>query len=424
MVLGGQALPAQAANGSLVVAALQALEQNYVDSVHPVPLLNAAIASMRQATGENAALLPDIPSVDTEAQADAAFLAEFSSAAGAAGVSETQLAYTATAGMLESLHDSHTYFLRPAQIAQVRQELMGQPGFTGVGIMITSRADDSGARWIFVEDVFPESPASSAGIQRFDRILQVGDTSLRNATTREASLAIRGPEGSTAVLTIQRAGQMLTIPVVRSAIRAPRVEARFIQPGVAYARVFEFSRGSGRALGAALGELAAQAPLRSIVLDLRGNPGGLITEAGRIGSLFLPTGTPLARVHDRDNGPSVLRAAGPAPFADIPLAILVDGGSASASEIIAGAFRDAHRGTIIGEKTAGALGGAIDIALPEGGMSVTVERITTPLGEQVEGTGIVPDHPVALTVADMERGQDVQLDAALRTLGAVETFHL
>jgi carboxyl-terminal processing protease len=275
-----------------------------------------------------------------------------------------------------------------------------------------------------VEDVFPGSPAASAGIQRFDRILQVGDTSLRNATTGEASLTIRGPEGSTAVLTIQRAGQMLTIPVVRSAIRAPRVEARFVQPGVAYARVFEFSRGSGRALGAALGELAAQAPLRSIVLDLRGNPGGLIMEAGRIGSLFLPTGTPLARVHDRDNGPSVLRAAGPAPFADVPLAILVDGGSASASEIIAGAFRDAHRGTIVGEKTAGALGGAVDIALPEGGMSVTVERITTPLGEQVEGTGIVPDHPVALTVADMERGQDVQLDAALRTLGAVETFHL
>jgi carboxyl-terminal processing protease len=96
----------------------------------------------------------------------------------------------------------------------------------------------------------------------------------------------------------------------------------------------------------------------------------------------------------------------------------VDGGSASASEILAGAFRDEHRATIVGERTAGALGGSVTVALPEGGMSVTVERILSPNNTKIEQVGITPDVPVTLTVADMERGQDTQLEAALHALGA------
>jgi len=98
--------------------------------------------------------------------------------------------------------------------------------------------------------------------------------------------------------------------------------------------------------------------------------------------------------------------------------VLADGGSASGAEIIAGAFKDLHRATIVGDKTAGALGGALNVRLPEGGMSVTVVRITTPQGQRVEGLGIAPDIPVSLTVADMERGEDLQLQAALKTIEA------
>ena len=421
-LLGGLTPAARAADGSLVIAALQVLEQEYVDPVHPIPLLNAAIAALRDATHVNAATLPDIPAGETEAEADAAFLAEFGRAAQEGVVPETPLAYAATRGMLRALHDSHTAFLEPAQAQEHRQQIMGRPGFTGIGVTIAERADSAGTHWIFVEDVLPGSPAEAAGVRRFDRIVQVGTTSLRNATAQQATQVIRGPAGSTAALTIQRGSDSVEISVVREPIRTTPVEVRLIQPGVAYARLLEFNRGAARELASALGELETQSPLRSIVLDLRSNPGGLISEASRIGGLFLPPGRALAKITGRGNGLRLLRSAGPAPFAQPALVVLVDGGSASASEIITGAFKDYHRAIIVGEKTAGALGGAVDAALPEGELSVTVERITTPFGETVEGVGIAPDTPVALTVADMERGDDVQLHAALRLLGVVESF--
>ena len=207
--------------------------------------------------------------------------------------------------------------------------------------------------------------------------------------------------------------------MVRASIREHSVEARFIQPGVASVKLFGFPREGGSQVKSALQGLAAQAPIRSILLDLRGNPGGLIHEAVAVGSLFLPPQTVLSRITERGQAPSVLRTTGTPLFPNTPLVVLIDGGSASASEIVTAALKDHHRATIVGEKTAGALGGSVTVPLPErSGMSVTVERITTPLGAMVEGVGISPDVPVVLTVADMERGEDPQLQAALRLAAA------
>jgi carboxyl-terminal processing protease len=416
LVVGSAAAarPAEAADGSLVVAALEVLEQNYVDPVNAVERLNVAIEALRQATHQNADVVPNIPADATLREAEAAFVAEFNRAAPAASAS--QVAYAVTQAMLASLHDSHTYFVPPPQFQDRRRELIGAPGVTGIGIRIASRKDDSGAAWIFVEDVLPESPADKAGIKRFDRILQVGETSLRDVTPGEASAAIRGPAGSTVDLVLQRGEQVVKVAVVRDPISAVPAYARFIEPGVVYARLYLFARGAGRALGAALEALAAEGPVRSIILDLRENPGGLVGEAVRVGGLFLPPNTSLARVVDRVDGTSTLRTMGRPLFPDTPLIILVDSRSASASEMIAGVLKELGRATIVGERTAGALGGAIEVALPEGGMSVTVERIKTPSGTEIENIGVGPDAPVALTVADMERGEDTQLQEALRTV--------
>ena len=408
---------AAAADGSLVIAALHVLEQEYVDPVSPVPLLNAAVATLRKATNLSADQLPDITEGTPEADAQDGFSAEFTRAAQAGAMSETQLAYVATAGMLASLHDSHTFFLDPSQLRESRRQLFGNPSFTGIGVTITSRKDSGGVAWIFIEDVFPGSPARDAGLKRFDKILEVDGKTLTNVNTMDASQVIRGPSGSTADLLIQRAGQTLRVPVVRAPIRVPPVEVEFLQPGVAYVKIFEFSQGAGRNVRSALERLGADQPIRSVILDLRGNPGGLIVEAASIGSIFLPPRTVLATVKERGSQPSVLRTSAAPLLPHTPLVILVDSGSASASEIVTGAVKDYQRATIVGDKTAGALGGSVTVTLPEGGMSVTVERILTPHDEQVEGVGIAPDVPVTLTVADMERGEDTQLQAALHALG-------
>lgn len=412
---------AAAADGSLVIAALHVLEQQYVDEVHPVPLLNAAIATLRRVTNLSADVLPDIPPGLGESEAEASFTAEFARAAQSGVPGETQLAYLATEGMLASLRDSHTFFLDPAQLRESRRQLSGNPSFTGIGVTITSRKDAGGAAWIFIENVFPGSPAREAGLKRFDKILQVDGRTLMNVNTLDASQLIRGPDGSTATLLIQRAGQTLRVTVVRAPIRVTWGEAQFVHPGVAYVKVFEFSQSAGRDLRAALERLNAEVALRSVILDLRGNPGGLILEASSVGSVFLPSRTVLAVITEKGNQRSVLRTGGTPLLPRIPLVVLIDGGSASASEILAGAFKDYQRATIIGEKTAGALGGSVTVALPEGGMSVTVERILSPRNAQVEGVGISPDVPVTLTVTDMEHGDDTQLQAALRALGVART---
>jgi len=413
---------ASAADGTLVVAALHVLEQQYVEPVQPVALLNAAILTLRKATNGSASIA-DIAPGTPEPEATTEFVADFSRAA-QNSPSETQLAYTVTEGMLASLHDSHTYFLDPASLRENRRQLFGNPGFTGIGVTIIQRKDPSGAAWIFVEDVFPGSPAQGAGLRRFDKILQVDGKSLENVNVLDASQVIRGPSGSTASLVIQRAGQTLNLSVVRAPIRVPPVEGEFVRPGVAYLKIFEFSQGAGRKLRQTITDLQSQQPIRSVILDLRGNPGGLIVEAASVGGVFFAPGTVLSRIVERGQDPSQLRTAGVPLLPKTPLAVLVDGGSASASEILTGAFKDYQRATIVGEKTAGALGGSVTVGLPEGGMSVTVERIFSPNNTQIEGVGITPDVSVVLTTADMEHGQDTQLSAALHAVGAAWVRYL
>ena len=416
--LAGGMVTARAATGSLILSAIGVLERNYVDPIHQTDLLNAAIAALRQQTHTGAAVLPDIPAGTATTEAQQQFLTEFDRAVQTGAETQDQLAYDATAGMLASLHDSHVYYMDPTRFQESRQSLQGAPGFSGIGVMITGQADSAGTHWVFVENVFPGSPAEAAGLKRFDKIVAVGSTSLRDGNVQQASQLIRGPAGTPVVLTIERAGVPQQITVTRAAIQARAVTAQFVEPGVAYVRLFEFSKGAARDMRNQLLDLLQQGQIRSVILDLRGNPGGLISEADSVASLFLPGGTPIARVVDRDSQ-SVLRTMGAAPFAQVGLVVLTNGGSASGSEIVTAAFKDLHRAQIVGEKTAGALGGAIDVALPEGGMSVTVERITSPQGHVVEAIGIAPDVQVSLNEADMEQGIDPQLQTAIRTAAAV-----
>lgn len=407
---------ADAADASLVIAALRVLDQEYVDPVDAAQLLNAATAVLRQGTRLGTDVLPEIPSGTSRTRAIAAFTTAFSRAAQTGVADRTTLAYAATAGMLASLRDSHTFFIEPAALREGQRQLSGRPGFSGIGVGIVSREDSAGDRWVFVEHVFPGSPAAQAGLKRFDKIVDAAGKSLKNVAPPDASELLRGPAGSTVALTIERGGKIIKTSVARAPIRVPPVEAKFVRPGVAYLEVFEFSRGAGSAARKALQALASEGPIRSVVLDLRSNPGGLIVEAVDVGGLFLPAGTPLARVLERGSAPNLLKTSATPLVPRVPVAVLVNGGSASGSEIVAGALKDYQRALVVGDKTAGALAGSILVSLPEGGMSVTVERILLPKSAKVEGIGLSPNLPVDLSVTAMERGEDSQLQAALRVL--------
>jgi carboxyl-terminal processing protease len=412
VLVAGMPAPGRAAADSLVLAALHTLETSYVEPVDASALLDAAIAALRQATGLGEDLLPGIPPGTGAAQATAAFSSAFDRAIAAGRLDPRHLAFAATAGMLASLHDSHTYFLDPARFREEQETLRGAAGYSGIGVLLASVDDGTGGRLAFVAYVFPGSPAARAGLRRFDRIVGVDGWPLRRASVEELVRALRGPVGTPVALSVRRGDRVFDVQVTRAPIRIPPVEARLLAGGTAYVKLFGFSRGTTAQLRGALGTLAHRVDIHALILDLRSNGGGLLVEASGVAGLFLTPGTVIGHVEDRLHHRSTLRAVGEPLFRGTPLVVLTNKETASSAELLAQALRDEGRATLVGEHTAGALGGSTLVPLPEGGMSVTVERITGARDERIEGVGITPDRPIALTATDVERERDPQLDAA------------
>lgn len=402
-----------AADASLVVDALRVAEREYFRALDPVALLNAAIASLRVRTGLDAGVLPDIPAGVEEDEAVRQFTGEFERAESAASAREPNLAYAVTRAMLASLHDSHVRYMTPDQYAEFKDNLAGRPGYAGIGVRTTFPANADGP---FVTAVVPGSPAAAAGVRRFDQILAADGRPLKGASASDVTSRLRGQAGSSVMLRIRRRGQTVEIPVTRAPIQAPPVEAEMIRPGVAYVRVWGFNRGAAGETRRALQALGDPPAIRSIVLDLRGNPGGLVVETEWVAGLFVPAGTVLARTRAGSAFGS-FTARGDTIFPDTPLVVLVDRGSASGAEILTIGLRDANRALVLGETTAGAFGSARDFPLAEGGMVITTRALTGPRDEEVEGIGITPDHAVSITIDDMLRDDDVQLGVALTLLG-------
>jgi C-terminal peptidase prc len=412
--------PAAAAppDGSLVVEALQILEREYYAPVDATNLLNTAVDTLRKATGAGADVLPDIPPGLPKAEQYARFLAQFAVAARMGAVSEADLATRTTKAMLAAVNDTHVRYLDAAQYDEFTRQRAGNPAYSGIGVRLVMRQGGDGSNWPYAFEVYPDSPAAAGGLQRFDKIVQVDGKSVKDAAANDVSELIRGRAGSTVAMVVQRGDRTVTVSVVRAPIRQPLVRQELVRPGVAYVKLMDFQQGAGNELRRALRSLAAQESIRGIILDLRGNPGGLLREAELTAGTFLPPETLLVRTMSRSGASGTYVARGEPTMLQVPLVVLVDDRTASSSEVVTIGLRSAQRATIVGERTAGALGASRTVPLSVGAIVVALARVVGPNNEVIEHEGIAPDVLVKLTGTDMEHGRDTQLEAALRALGA------
>jgi carboxyl-terminal processing protease len=318
-----------------------------------------------------------------------------------------QQVYGAIRGLAESYKDPYTVFVEPAAREVERDELRGH--FGGIGARLGR--DDAGN---MVLTVMRDRPAARAGVIDGDVLLAVDGMAITPQMSVEDTIAlIRGDAGTVVALTLRRAGETrpFNVTVVRERIETPSVEWRVLdkERHVGYARVGIFAEGTSKELLAGIEDLHAQG-VEKLVLDLRGNGGGLLDAAIETTSLFLKQGNVLREVKrgGQERYYPTKRVSSPAQTWEI--ALLVDGGTASASEILAGALQDNGRAVLIGEKTFGK-GSVQEVHELQDGSSlhVTVARWLTPNRHQIDKAGLEPDVPVTISPEDRTGGRDPQL---------------
>lgn len=316
-------------------------------------------------------------------------------------------------GLVETYGDPYTVYLPPEDAAIFEEDIAGN--FEGVGMEVGER---DGVLTVIAP--LPNTPAERAGIRSGDMIIRIDGTSTESMSIDEAVKHIRGETGTEVVLTILREGddELREISVVRDTIDIPTITTD-LQDGVFIIRLFNFSAIAEAKLQDALREYV-QSGSRKLVLDLRGNPGGYLQSAVNVSSYFLPTGKVVVREHFGDNEDErVYRSSGRllSRYAPEKMVVLVDGGSASASEIVAGALQEHDAATLIGTPTFGK-GSVQELIDLRGGASlkVTVARWLTPEGNSISEGGLTPDIEVPLEDADVESTTDPQLEAAIEYL--------
>jgi carboxyl-terminal processing protease len=314
-------------------------------------------------------------------------------------------------GMVETLDDQHTAYMNPEEYALLDSDLSGS--FEGIG----AEVEHDDGKFIIVATM-DGSPAQSAGLQSGDRIMAVDGEDVRDMEQFDVLTRVRGPAGTPVTLTIRRAGMPGTtdVVIVRAEIIIEDVRWRIVEGDIAYVRLAQFSASADTNLRSSLSEVLALQPT-GLVLDLRGNSGGLLDVAINITGEFIAEGTLMGEQWG-DGNERAYRADGDGVATTIPLVVLVDEGSASASEVLAIAIQDHQRGIVVGETTFGK--GTVQTwqGLSDGGgLRVTSARWVSPEGTWIHEEGVQPDVLVEWSgprASQLE--EDVQLNAAIDVL--------
>jgi carboxyl-terminal processing protease len=301
-------------------------------------------------------------------------------------VDDSTLLEYAIQGMLNGL-DPHSVYLTRDAFSDLQTSTTGE--FSGLGLEV-------GMENGFLKVVAPidGSPAAEAGMQTGDVILKIDNVVIKGMPINEAVEKMRGPKGSEIVLTIGRPGtaQPFDLPLVRDVIRVASVRERWLEPGYAYLRISQFQQKTGDDVRTALERLLAEDDLRGVVLDLRNNPGGVLGASVDVSDLFLDGGTVVYTEGRLENAGRSYNAGDGDLIDGAPVVVLINGGSASASEIVAGALQDHARAVIMGTQSFGK--GSVQTVLPiseDRAVKLTTARYFTPNGRSIQAEGISPD---------------------------------
>jgi carboxyl-terminal processing protease len=325
-------------------------------------------------------------------------------------VNDEKMMQGAIRGMMDSLGDPHSAYLDPIEYSDATAPL---EGYSGIGAWVNTEG-----KYLTITEPMKGSPAESAGLKAGDQIIKIDGIDMTGTLPELARQKVLGPAGTQVVLTILREGvdQPFDVTVTRAQITIPSTEHKMLDNKIAYVRLNTFSNTTANELHAALQELLAQNP-KGLIIDLRYNTGGYLDAAIQVGSEFLSDGV-VAYEEYGNSTRNTFNVTGNGIATDIPMVVLVNKWSASASELVAGALQDRGRAQLVGDTTYGK--GTVQKWIPlsdsEGAVKVTIARWLTPNERNVTGTGLTPDIEVKISDADAQAGIDSQLNRAIEIL--------
>jgi carboxyl-terminal processing protease len=331
-------------------------------------------------------------------------------------LSDSQLFDRAIEGLLENL-DPHSIYLNEEDYQELQEDTSGDYG--GVGMEVTTNQG-----LILVVTPLDNSPAAEAGIKAGDYIVEIDGQSVSGIGLQKATELLRGEQGTMVSIGLLRGEQteIKSLTLERKIIHINSVRSRILEEGYGYIRIAQFQSDSGNEFKSALDELQAEGPLKGLILDLRNNPGGLLPESIAIADALLDQGLivytegrlPSANIEYQATSGDLLNGA--------PIVVIINGGSASASEIVAGALQDQGRATILGTRSFGK--GSVQTLMPLGdgrAIKLTTANYFTPSGRSIRGEGIEPDSLVEPTEEEADNSPDIQLKAAIDWLNGLQS---
>lgn len=327
-------------------------------------------------------------------------------------VDDETLMQGAIEGMVSALGDKHSSYMNPKEFEQANQTLEGE--YEGIGAWVDITGD-------YVEIVSPMkgSPAEKAGLQPKDKVIAVDNEDMTEVPGDIVLQHILGPAGTDVTLTIQRDNEAFDVTITRANIIVPTVDFEMLEDNLGYIALYDYGDKSTKQLRNALEELLSQDP-DGLIFDLRDNGGGYLSTAIEVVSEFIGEGVVMYEQYG--DGTTYTYEAIPGGLAtEIPLVVLVNGGTASAAEITAGAIQDLERAPLVGVTTygKGTVQNWITLVNDAGGVRITIARWLTPDGRQISEIGLEPDYVIEMTEEDYEAGRDPQLEKAIEVLKEV-----